>query len=220
MSDFELIVDLHKPNARLGSGSEEHTLRALELAGLRTASSLRIADMGCGTGSATLVLARTLEAHITAIDLFPEFLEELSKRAEKALLHDRITTVEASFDQLSFEHESFDAIWSEGAIYNLGFEAGIRAWSPLLAHGGVLAVSELTWLTHERPAELESHWEAHYPEVDTAGAKIAILERHGLTPIGYFPLPESCWMNEFYDPLRERFPAFLEEHAHSEDARA
>ena len=220
MSDFKLIVDLHKPNARLGPGSEEHTLRALELSGLREKKNLEIADLGCGTGSATLVLADSLDAQIAAVDLFPEFLEELSRRAQEARVLDRITTVQASFDDLSFEPESFDAIWSEGAIYNLGFEAGIRAWSPLLKSGGVLAVSELTWLTHERPAELDSHWNAHYPEVDTAAAKIAILERHGFTPIGYFPLPESCWMDDFYDRLRERFPAFLEEHGHSDDARA
>lgn len=33
----------------------------------------------------------------------------------------RIETLAASVDALPFEEQSFDAIWSEGAIYNIGF---------------------------------------------------------------------------------------------------
>ena len=31
---------------------------------------------------------------------------------------------------------AFDLIWCEGAIYNVGFEAGLRAWRRLLVRGG------------------------------------------------------------------------------------
>lgn len=79
-------------------------------------------------------------------------------------------------------------------------------------------MSELTWLTRERPEALERHWAAEYPEVDTASARMAVLEGHGFSPLGYFPLPRRCWLDNDYRPLQARFPAFLERHAGSEAA--
>lgn len=220
MDDVSLLIELHKANHHLGPGSESTTLRALELSGLMERSGLQVADLGCGTGASALVLAEKLDGHITAIDLFPEFLHELSRRAEARGVTARLTTMEASLDALKFELGSLDAIWSEGAIYNLGFEAGLTAWRPFLKVGGVLALTEITWLTFERPGKLQNHWEREYPEIDLASAKLAKLERNGFTPIGYFPLPESCWLQNYYAPLRARFPEFLKQHGDSEAARA
>ncbi len=79
-------------------------------------------------------------------------------------------------DELNFDEESLDVIWSEGAIYNIGFEDGVRTWRRFLRVGGLLAVSEITWLTDPRPAELEDHWTWEYPEVATASTKLGVLE--------------------------------------------
>ncbi|MBN2797631.1 MAG: class I SAM-dependent methyltransferase [Deltaproteobacteria bacterium] len=208
-----LLVDLHRPSPRLGPGSDEQTRRALDLSGLRGRTDLRVADLGCGTGASSLVLAEDLDAHITAVDLFPEFLAELERRADALGVRAAITTVAASMDELPFEPSSLDAIWSEGAIYNIGFATGVAAWRHYLKPGGVLAVSEITWLTADPPAELREHWTAEYPEVGPASAKLAALEGHGYTPIGYFPLPVSSWLDRYYRPLQARFPSFLEQHA-------
>ena len=165
-------------------------------------------------------MAKKLDAQITAVDFLPEFLTLLEDAADRAGLSDRITTLTASMEALPFAKSEFDAIWSEGAIYNMGFAAGIRAWREFLKPNGILAVSELTWLTSQRPAELQAHWEQEYPEVDTASGKMAVLERLGFSPIGYFPLPEYCWLDNFYEPLRRRFIDFLDRHENSENARA
>lgn len=220
MDPQQLLVDLHRPHSRLGPGSDATTRRALDLSGLRGRAGLAVADLGCGTGASTLVLAEDLDARITAVDLFPEFLAELERRAERRGVRDRITTLAASIDALPFAPASLDAIWSEGAIYNLGFEAGVAAWRRLLKPGGVLAVSEITWLTRDRPAELQAYWEHVYPEIATAAGKLAVLEAHGYTPIGYFPLPESCWLEQYYRPLQARFPAFLDAHGHAAETAA
>jgi ubiquinone/menaquinone biosynthesis C-methylase UbiE len=220
MDDVRLLIDLHRPNPRLGPGSEATTRQALALSGLLGRPGLEVADLGCGTGASALVLAEALDARITAVDLFPELLDELRHRAEARGLGARITTLAASFDALPFAPGSLDAIWSEGAIYNLGFEAGLAAWRPLLRPGGVLAVSELTWLTETRPAELQAHWDREYPEVAPAASKLAALERQGFGVLGWFPLPPDCWLEHYYRPLQARFPALLEQHAHSEAARA
>lgn len=220
MDDVQLLADLHLKADRQGPGGVAETRRAIDLSGLRTKRGLRIADIGCGTGASTLVLAQELDAGIVAIDFLSGFLQALEDRATQAGLAARITTEAASMDSLPIAPGSLDAIWSEGAIYNIGFEKGVREWRRFLKPGGVLAVSELTWLTISRPAELESHWRAQYAEVDTASSKMAILERNGYAPLAYFVLPDCCWLDAYYRPMQARFPAFLEAHESSDAARA
>lgn len=216
----QLLIDLHKSNFRQGPGGEAETKQALMLAGLLDKSRLlKIADIGCGTGASTIQLAKELDAEITAVEFLPEFLEELQTRAKKHGVADKITTLRCSMDALPFADEEFDVIWSEGAIYNMGFEAGVSAWRRFLKPGGKLIVSEITWLTAERPSELQSHWDAEYPEVDVASAKIGILERHGFIPEGYFYLPTSCWIDNYYRPMQNGFDAFLERNSGSDQAR-
>lgn len=220
MDHLNLLIDLHIEADRQGPGGEAQTRRAIELSGLSNQRSLKVADIGCGTGASTLVLARELDAEITAIDFLPEFLEILKERAARSGLAGRITTHAGSMEALPFPDASLDAIWSEGAIYNVGFENGVREWRRFLKPGGVLAVSELTWLTAERPPELEAHWHGQYPEVGTASSKMAALERNGYAPAGYFVLPEHCWLDAYYRPMQRRFPAFLEAHGASDAAKA
>lgn len=220
MDEVRLLIDLHRDGDRQGPGGEAETRMAIALSGLQSMPSLKVADIGCGTGASTLVLAQELDAAITAVDLFPEFLERLAARAGRAGLADRITPHAGSMEALPFTEESLDAIWSEGAIYQMGFAAGIVDWRRFLKPGGVLAVSELTWLTASRPAELEAHWAAEYPEVGTASAKIAALERSGYAPIGYFVLSPHCWLDNYYRPLQHRFASFLDGHSGENAAAA
>ncbi|MBN2026157.1 MAG: methyltransferase domain-containing protein [Actinobacteria bacterium] len=216
---MKLLIDLHKPNLRQGPGGEAETKRALKLAGLDRSRPLRLADIGCGTGASTILLAKELDAEITAVDFLPEFLDELQTRAKKHGVAERITTMSCSMDALPFNDEEFDVIWSEGAIYNMGFEAGVVAWSRFLKPGGKLVVSEISWLSATRPAELQSHWDGEYPEIDVASAKIAILERHGYCPEAYFYLPTYCWIENYYLPMQSGFDAFLERNDRSTQAK-
>ncbi len=220
MDGLQLLIDLHKDGLRQGPGGESETRTAVALSNLQQARNLRIADVGCGTGAAALVLAEALDGQITAVDIHTEFLEQLHERAKLAGLADRITTLAAPMEALPFEQSSYDAIWAEGAIYNMGFAAGIEAWREYLKPNGVIAVSEITWLTETRPAELEAYWKREYPEVDTASTKFAILEQLGFSPIGYMALPEHCWLENYYHPLQRRFADFLDRHGQTPEARA
>lgn len=220
MEDFKLLIDLHKNAYRQGPGSDTETEKALDLAGIDRSLPLKIADIGCGTGASTLLLARLLNAQITAVDFLPEFLDVLEGRAKAAGIADRISTLSTSMDNLPFENDQFDIIWSEGAIYNIGFKNGVEYWKKFLKPGGSLVVSEITWLTESRPEELQKHWDAEYPEVDLASAKIAILEKSGFSPAGYFYLPEYCWFENYYQPMQNRFDDFLKRNGHSEKAKA
>ncbi len=220
MSDIELIIDFHINSKRQGPGSVEETLKALSFMNLSSDRTIKIADIGCGSGGQTMTLVQNLDAQITAMDVLPEFLTQLEEDSEKLGLTERITTLEQSMEELPFQNEEFDIIWSEGAIYNIGFERGIRDWKKFLKKGGYLAVSEITWLTSTRPKELDKFWTGEYSEIDTASNKIRILEDNGYTLTGYFILNDSSWINNYYEPMEARFEAFLNRNNYSDSAKA
>ena len=62
MDDYTLLVDLHKQGHRQGPGGDAETEKALNIAIVDRTVSLKIADIGCGTGASTLVLANLLNA--------------------------------------------------------------------------------------------------------------------------------------------------------------
>ena len=219
MTELELLIDFHKEAKRQGPGSPADTLRALDLIDISNKKDLKVADIGCGSGAQTITLAENITGQITAVDIFPEFLSKLLLRAEEKGLKDKITTLEKSMDDLDFARDEFDIIWSEGAIYIMGFEAGIKDWKKFLKPGGYLAVSEITWLSDSRPAEIEDHWHKEYPEIATVSAKLKILERNGYSPVGYFVLPESSWLDNYYSPIESRIDDFLNKQNNSEMAK-
>lgn len=216
---MELLIDLHKNNKRQGPGSDSDTLKALSFIELEKGKNYKIADIGCGTGSQTISLAKNINCEITALDLFSEFLNKLKQDAKSYNLDWKITTLKASMENLPFEDQEFDIIWSEGAIYNMGFGAGIKNWKKFLKKGGYMALSEITWLTKERPSEIEEHWNSEYPEISTAAHKIKLLEENGFSLVGYFYLPQSSWIENYYQPLENSFNDFLKKHNNSEIAK-
>lgn len=220
MNELELLIDLHVRNARQGPGGDEQTRQALAMAGLTPSPDLAVADLGCGTGAASLVLARDLGARVTAIDAAEPFIDRLRERAEAEGLADRIDARVGFMEELPFAESSLDLIWSEGAIYNLGFAAGVRAWRPLLRPGGVLAVTEMSWTSRHRPPAVAAHWAEAYPTMGSVSENLRTLEDEGYRIEGLFVLPPECWWRNYLDPLQAGFPAFLERHGHAEAARA
>lgn len=220
MNEMELMMHLHLDNDRQGPGSEEMTRLALSLSGIDRNRPCRIADIGCGTGAQTITLAQNLKGEIVAVDLFEAFLRKLETRIQQETTCASVTTLAASMDQLPFQNGEFDLIWSEGAVYNMGFEKGVTYWKNFLKNGGILAVSELSWITSRRPAELEDFWNGEYSEMDTASGKIRTLENAGYKVLAHFILPEYCWTEKYYNPLLKSHPRFLERFGHMETAHS
>ena len=209
--DLNLICEYYSSVERQGPGSPEVTVKALSFVDNLTDKSL-IADIGCGTGGQTMVLAQHAPGIITGIDLFPTFIDLFNTNATKLNLQNRVKGVLESMDQLSFQEEELDLIWSEGAIYNIGFERGLNEWKKFLKTGGFIAVSEASWFTEERPAEIDEFWQDAYPGIDTIPNKVAQMQNAGYIPIASFILPENCWTKHFYEPQVPAEKAFLKKH--------
>jgi SAM-dependent methyltransferase len=196
--DYNLICEYYSNLKRQGPGSPEVTLKALSFIDNLTDKSL-IADIGCGTGGQTMVLAQNTRGNITGVDLFPGFINHLNTNAARLNLQDRVKGVVSSMDNLGFENEEFDLIWSEGAIYNIGFERGMNEWRKFLKPDGYIAVSEMSWFTVERPAEVQEFGKL-VPEIDLISNKVAQMQNAGYVPVATFVLPENCWTEHFYTP--------------------
>ena len=210
--DFNLIAEYYACVERQGPGSPEITTKAAGFIDNLNQGSL-IADLGCGTGGQTMALARVVPGQITGLDLFPKFIDLFNRNARKLGLQNRVQGIVGSMDALPFEEEELDLIWSEGAIYNIGFEQGLREWRTFLKPGGYVAVSEASWFTMERPLEIEEFWQDAYPGIDTVPNKVAQMQNAGYMPVGFFILPENCWTEHFYDPQAEAQEFFLKKHA-------
>ncbi len=210
--DYELICEYFSNLSRQGPGSPDVTLKALSFIDNLTRES-KIADIGCGTGGQTIELAEHTSGNITGIDLFPTFIELLNKNAHELNVQDRVRGIVGSMEKLPFQKEELDLIWSEGAIYNIGFERGLKEWHKFIKVGGYLAVSEASWFTEERPTEIESFWKKAYPEIDTIPNKVTQMQKAGYIPIATFVLPENCWIEHFYKPQVSAQEHFMKKYA-------
>ncbi len=194
---FKALLTFYESMPRLGPGDDRYT-RFLYRLLTDLPDCPRIADMGCGNGSQTIVLAGE-GGDVTAVDLNGIFFSRLLNRAEKLGLSNRIHVLETSMDALPDGVGPFDLIWSEGAVYFVGFARGLRLWKPLLKDGGYIVVSEATWLTDSPPAGLKSFWDTEYPAMQTRSANEAVIRDAGYRWIGSVLLPEEAWA-QYYRP--------------------
>jgi cyclopropane fatty-acyl-phospholipid synthase-like methyltransferase len=209
--DFGLICEYFASMERQGPGSSSMTLKALSYVTDLSENS-KILDLGCGTGSQTMVLAQNTLGQIMGIDLFEEFVNIFNANAEKLKLNHRVTAIVGSMDKLDFRPGEIDLIWSEGAIYNMGFERGLNYWVDFLKQGGYVALTEVAWLTIDRPAEIEDFWQDAYSEIDTIQNKIIVMQNAGFEIITTFVLPEACWLDNFYALHIKAQKQFLSKH--------
>lgn len=210
--DLSLICEYFSNMERQGPGSPEVTIKALGFIDNLNEQS-HIADLGCGTGGQTMVLAQHAPGKIIGLDFFPEFIDLFNSNVKKLGLQERVKGIVGSMDNLPFEKEAFDLIWSEGAIYNIGFERGLNEWKQYLKPNGYIAVTEASWFTDERPEEIHDFWMKAEPSIDTIPNKVAQMQKAGYVPVSTFILPENCWTEHYFAPQVEVQERILEKYA-------
>jgi ubiquinone/menaquinone biosynthesis C-methylase UbiE len=90
--DFNLICEYFSSLERQGPGSPEVTVKALSFIDNLSDKSC-IADIGCGSGGQTMVLAQHTAGRLTGVDLFPLFIELFNQNATLLGLQDRVQGV-------------------------------------------------------------------------------------------------------------------------------
>ncbi len=211
----EIFFAIHSDNLHEAPGDFENTRRAFNLLRALPERPL-ILDIGCGAGRQSLDLQRLSKGTVIAFDLHLPFVRALHKLVcEKQI--SRLRILQADMNRLPFAHGWFDLIWSEGAIYSIGFAHGLANWKPLLKPGGYLVVSDLSWLTSDVPAELHEFWQSEYPAMQTVPNNLALFRQTGYRLLDHFVLTRAAgWA--YYQPLTEKIN-FLRERYHK-DAEA
>ena len=208
--DINIIYEYFSNTERQGPGNTEETLKALNFIPGLTEKS-KIADIGCGTGGQSMTLGRNTPCEIIGIDVWQDFIRTFNQNSLDQDLQDRVKGIVGNMEDLPFQEEELDLIWSEGSIYNIGFERGLNEWRKFLKMGGYIAVTENTWFREERPDEIQEFWQKAYPEIDTISNKVAQMQKAGYLPIATYMLPETIW-TDYYTRQALNIDSFVKNH--------
>ncbi|MDR0373486.1 MAG: methyltransferase domain-containing protein [Nitrososphaerota archaeon] len=216
---LDLIVETHVGLERQGPGSAEMTLKALSFLDNLEGIS-RVVDLGCGTGGQTMVLAQNINGNVIGVDICPAFIDVFNDKVKKLNLEERVKGIVGTIEDLPFQKEEFDLIWSEGVIDSIGFEKGLNYWDGFLKKRGYIALTCPSWLTDERPAEIEKFWVDAVQGLGTIAHNISIMQKAGYRLVTTFTLPEECWTDNYFIPREAAEKALLEKYTGNKTVQA
>ena len=159
-------------------------------------------DIGCGYGIQTLELARISKGKIIALDNYQPFLDILMQNAKKGGFDNKIIPKNQSMLEMDFKNDTFDIVWSEGAIFVIGFRNGLKKCNQLLKNKGHFVVSEAVLLLPNLPKPLKEFWGEVYPDIKDIKSNISLIEDEGFNVLSHFTLPKSCWV-DFYSQMNK-----------------
>jgi SAM-dependent methyltransferase len=105
----------------------------------------RIIDLGAGTGTAALALARQLpDADVIAVDVSESMLEHIQAKARALGLADQVRTVQADLDQPWPAIGPADLVWAAASLHHMADPAAaLRQAFGTLRPGGLFVVTEI-----------------------------------------------------------------------------
>lgn len=104
----------------------------------------RILDLGAGTGVASLFLAKRFsDAEVIALDMDADALAAVAAKAGKALVADRLATLEADLDRAWPGLVDLDLTWASMSLHHLAEpDRVVRELLAATHPGGLIAVAE------------------------------------------------------------------------------
>ena len=178
----------------------------------------RMLDIGCGPGMQTVQLAKLAGGQIVALDFYEPFLVQLKESAKIEGVNDKIKAINGDMFNLKFEDAIFDVVWSEGAIFVVGFEKGLREWKRLVVPKGYVVVSELSWLLPDVPKVAKTYIAQIYPAIKTKKENIEVIQNSGYRLVDSFVLPSKSWWDNYYSPIETKLPFLKAKHKDDKEA--
>ncbi len=216
---WSIFFEVYEALPRQGPGNRASAERALGYCSELPASPA-ILDLGCGVGAQTLQLAELTTGSIVAIDSHAPAIKRLRAAiAEQGLSH-RVSAVVADMADPGQSPASFDLIWSEGALYNIGIGNALRICHGLLRPGGYLAFTDAVWRSKNPPAEVKTSFDLDYPEMGWVKDVVAAIDDSGFEYLGGFTLPDEAWWSDFYTPMQHRIEKLRGQYAGNDEAVA
>lgn len=212
----DLSFELYNNVLRECPGRIDYTIKAFKI--LPKLEKANILDIGCGAGEPTIELAKLSGGTVTGIDINSDALNKFKDKIKEQNLSDRIKIINMSMTALDFPQESFDLIWSEGSIFIMGFERGLKEWRKFIKPNGFLVVHDSCWLAPDPPEEILIHYKKMYSGITTHEKNIEIISQCGYNILGEFKLPEEAWGELYFYPLEERIEEFREKYKNEPNA--
>jgi ubiquinone/menaquinone biosynthesis C-methylase UbiE len=203
MEGMEYFYELFCSLPRGGPGDNNSTQKAFGYL-KNLPSDPFILDIGCGHGMQTLELARITKGRIIALDNHQPFLDILMQKANKKGFEKIIIPKNQSMLEMDFDNDTFDIIWSEGALYFMGFQNGLKRCHQLLKKKGYLVVTEAVLLLPNLPKPLKEFWDNGYPDIKDIKSNISLIQNEGFDLLSHFTLPKSSWIDNYYAPMKKR----------------
>jgi len=200
---WEIFFEVYVPLPRQGPGNRACAEEALGLC-RDLPPSPAVLDLGCGVGGQTLHLAALTSGSIVAIDSHAPNIERLQATVVERGLAKRVRPVVGDMANPYVPPESFDLIWSEGALYNIGIENALRVCHGLLRPGGHLAFTDAVWRKESPPPEVKASFDLDYPIMGKVPDVLAAIDRTGFLLVDHFTLPDEAWRDDFYTPMERR----------------
>jgi SAM-dependent methyltransferase len=195
------FFELYELMPRGGPGDPASARRALGLM-TRVPARPQILDLGCGPGRGSTDLASLTGGRVVALDLHLPFVA--SQRAAESVVPPATCVLPVCADMRAapFAEACFDLVWSEGALYSIGFRHGLEVCRRLVKPDGYVALSEAVWTVPDPPDEIRRWWTAEYPDMGSVQEKTAAVEAAGFDIVDHFTLPPVAWRDYYYVPLR------------------
>lgn len=200
---WEIFFELYEGLPRQGPGNRASAARALSLCSDLPLSPA-VLDLGCGVGAQTLYLSELTCGTIVAIDNHAPHIERLKATLDAGGLSHRVQAKVGDMAHLELPPGSFDLIWSEGALYNIGIEKALRICHGLLRPCGYLAFTDAVWCEQDPPPEVKAGFELDYPSMGRVHDVLMAIKNCGFEQLGHFTLPDEAWWSDFYTPMQHR----------------
>ncbi|MFH7326110.1 methyltransferase domain-containing protein [Desulfurivibrio sp. C05AmB] len=217
---WEIFFEVYESLPRQGPGNRACAARALGLC-RDLPQAPAILDLGCGVGGQTLQLAELVGAgSIVAIDSHPPSIERLQAAIPERGLARRVRAIVGDMAHPGQPQGSFDLIWSEGALYNIGLRKALDVCHGLLRPGGYLAFTDAVWRRKNPPPEVRAGFDQEYPTMGWLEDDVAAIQECGFELVGHFTLPDEAWWEDFYTPMETRIAELRGKYANDAEASA